>query len=519
MTGAVATPDRAGNRSTALPVWRVSGAAVLATMAAVALAPAAAVIPPSLLLAACVAGVLLVVAYVHPPAAAYILLVATPLTAGIERDAVVPLLRPHEALGLVLGAGVALRALVQLLTTRRLPLRFGRLDLAIVLMALTSSVLPLLWMAARGLTPTLEDLLYAAAIWKFYGLFVLIRASVRTGDQVRRCLVLTLAASALVAVLAIGQAVQLAGVPDLVHRVFPVEGAVAPAVGRGTSTLASSIAVGDVMAYCVAICLGWALRGARHRWLLLAMAVLFAFGALASGQFSGVIALAVAVCAVAVVTGHVRWLLLASAPTAVVAAVALRPVLEARLANLDIGTGLPQSWWVRLANLRMFVWPDVFSGLNWLFGVRPAAVIEVAAPWGNYIYIESGHTWLLWTGGIPFLLAYLYFTWIAVRTTASLAVRRWDIVGVAAIASFASLLVNFVLMAFDPHLTMRGTGDLMFSLLALATAALSQPPRARSPRTRTWNSTGPTRGPGAGPGPAAAPGPAPSPAGARVPPG
>jgi hypothetical protein len=481
---------------------------LLLIASAIALAPVAGAVGPVPLLAAAGALVLIGIAYTHPPAAAYILLVATPLTAGMARDALIPYLRPHEALGVILGIGVALRALGQLLTAHRLPLRLGRIDLAILLMAGTSSILPLLWMVARGVSPTVEDLFYAAAIWKFYGLFVLIRASVRTADQVRRCLVLILSACGVLAVIAILQALQVANVPALVNRVYPIENGIAVAPGRGSATLGSSIAVGDVMAFCVAACLGWALRTTRHRLFLLALSILFAFGAIASGQFSGVIALIVSVFTVAVVTGQVRRLLLVFVPTALVGAVVLRPVLQARLAALDISTGLPQSWWVRLENLRLYVWPDVFSGLNWLFGVRPSAVLRVAAPWGSTIYIESGHTWLLWTGGIPFFAAYLYFTWCAVRTTGSLARRRRDIVGVVAIASVASLLVSFVLMSFDPHLTMRGTADLLFSLLALATVPISEHTRARRLRTRTSRSSTPTPDPGADRGRAAPPGPA-----------
>jgi len=505
-------------------------AALLLVTAAVVLAPVAAMVPLRLTVAGCGAVVLMAISYHHPPFAAYLLLVATPLTAGIQRDALFPVLRPHEAIGLVVGAGVALRALAQLRTRHGLPLSLERVDVAILAMAASSSILPLLWMAARGMTPTLEDLLYAAAIWKYYGLFLLIRASVRTEHQVIRCLRLSVGAGALVAVVAILQAVQLAGVPDLVNTVYPIEGGIDPVAGRGSATLASSIAVGDVMAYNLAICLGWLARIRRQRWLMLAMAVLLALGALASGQFSGVIALGLGVVAVAIVTGQLKRLTLALIPTALVGAIVLRPVLEARLARIDIGTGLPQSWWVRLENLRLFVWPEVFSGYNWLFGVRPTAIIEVAAPWGNLIYIESGHTWLLWTGGIPFFLAYLYFVWVAVRTTAAVAVLRPGGTGVAAIASFASLLAMFVLMSFDPHLTMRGTADLLFSLLGLATAdtiatataarpAMPRPRRAEpetptepeTPRTPAPNSTGSTPDPDASPAAAAAPGPAPSP--------
>jgi hypothetical protein len=142
-------------------------------------------------------------------------------------------------------------------------------------------------------------------------------------------------------------------------------------------------------------------------------------------------------------------------------------VIQDRLTSIDTATGLPQSWWVREQNLELFIWPRLFSGLNWVFGVEPAAVLNVSAPWGTTIYIESGHTWLLWTGGVPFLLAYLYFTWIGLRTASRVVRSGNGAFTVAATASLTSLVVCFVVMTFDPHITMRGTADLLFSLLAL----------------------------------------------------
>jgi hypothetical protein len=453
-----------------LTTHRTRGGVMLLVGLAIALVPVGVGLSLHVLMLAPVAVGLIVIGYARPPWAAYLVLAATPLTAGISRGVSIPLLRPHEALGLLLGIGVALRALVQWQAGHRLPLRLTGIDVAILAVAVTSSLLPLLWMAARGLPPTVEDLLYAAKIWKFYGLFVLVRASICTERQVMRCLQVTVAACAVTAVVAMLQSLQIAGVPQLLSQIYGTDENLFPREGRGTSTLGSSIAVGDVMAFNLAICATWLLRGRGPRPFLAGLAVLFAFGGLASGQFSGLIALGVVVFAIAIVTGHARRMLLATVPIALIGAVIMWPVVKARIADFDISTGLPQSWTVRYDNLRLFVWPQVFSGENWLFGVRPSSRIAVDVAWGPYIFIESGHTWLLWTGGVPFFLAFLLFTWVAVRTTATIARSRRGPVGVAASASFASLLALFVLMSFDPHITLRGAADLLFSLLALATA-------------------------------------------------
>jgi hypothetical protein len=449
--------------------------AVVALVAAgLAVVPVAVAVPLRFLLVVPVVAGLVALGYARPAWAAYLLLALTPLTAGMTRGVYLPVLRPHEALGLLLGAGVALRALVHLLHGYRWRPRVTGLDAAIVAMAVSSSVLPLLWMAARGLAPTTEDLLYAATIWKFYGLFVLVRACVRTEDQVRRCLQVSLAANAVVAVIAIVQSVYGGRIAEIILRIYATEEPRGAAEGRGTATLASSIAVGDVLAISLAICLVWLLQERGHRVLLGGLAALFAVGGLASGQFSGLFAVVVAVFAVAVVTRHVRQLLVAMVPMALVGAVVLRPVVERRIVDFDIATGLPHSWSVRLENLRLYVWPEVFHGQNWLFGVRPSSHIRIDASWGPYIYIESGQTWLLWTGGVPLAVAFLAFTWIALRTAGAVARARRGPVGVAATGAFAGVLIVFVLMSFDPHLTMRGVADLVFALLAMVTAAATR---------------------------------------------
>jgi hypothetical protein len=159
----------------------------------------------------------------------------------------------------------------------------------------------------------------------------------------------------------------------------------------------------------------------------------------------------------------------ALAPVAGIAAIVLRPVIEKRLSGFQGGSTLPASWQVRLDNVTTYFWPVLEQNLNWVTGVRPLARIDGPRFSGiEYIWIESGHVYLLWTGGVAFLLAFFWYLWVALRRTARIARERSDAVGVAAIAAYTALVVTAVLMVLDPHLTLRGSADLSFALLGLA---------------------------------------------------
>lgn len=441
----------------------------------VLLLPLSLIVPLRLLLAGFIAIALVSGVYAHPPLAAYTLLVVTPLTAGIERGTLVPLLRPHEAVALLVGAGLVARVVARLIAGRFPRPSLRRLDVVILLMAFTSSVLPVLWVVARGRDLTTDDVLYAATLWKFYGIYLIVRTSVSTRQEVSRCLWLSLGVGAVVAMIAILQSLNLFGVPDLLARWFVPDISATGEGDRGTATLSSSIAVADVMIFNLAIALGWLLRGGEHRALLLTLGVIFTFGVFTAGQFSGAIGLLVGVVAVGSITGHLRRVTLGLIPAVLAAMVVLRPVISRRLSGFDSPYGLPFSWVGRLENLRTFFWPELFADFNFLLGIQPSARVLAPESWqaehySEWVWIESGHTWLLWTGGVPFFLAFFIFLWVAIRKSVQTAHARMDAVGVAAVASFTSLVVLGFLMVLDVHLILRGSGDLLFSLLALASA-------------------------------------------------
>jgi hypothetical protein len=406
---------------------------------------------------------------VRPVLGAYLIIGLTPLIVGIDRGRVVPFFRPNEALALAIGSALIGRGVVSLRHGRLLRPRIDAVDVAMVLLAVTSSILPLLWMLARQRQITGDDIQYALVVWKFYGIYLIVRASVTTVAQVRRCLWISMAAAVVVALVAMLQSLKLFGVPSLLaayYAPFGMERTLAS--GRGSSTLALAAAVADLMIFNLAIAIGLRLREGRHRTLLACAAVVFVFGTLGSGQFSGGIGLVVGMLALVAVTGKLD-LLLPFGAAALIGTAAVWPVIQTRLVGFKGANGLPDSWIGRLNNLRGYFWPELFSRWNFVLGVRPTARVPAPKANGNlWIWIESGYTWLLWGGGIPLLGAYVFFVWATLRRTWETARRRQDAVGVAAIASFVGVVVVTVLMAFDPHITYRGAADALFALLALA---------------------------------------------------
>ena len=451
-------------------------AAILAAgfASALALALVIALLGPKLTVLAIVFALLVTIIARHPPVGAYLLIGITPLVAGINRGSTG--LRPNEALMVIVGIALCGRAVCRAATRSRF--RLTRLDVAILLMAVTSSIIPLAWLALRGQHIEKDDVLYALMVWKYYGIFLIFRSAISSSAQVRICLWLALAAGAVVAVIAIAESVHLLGVNAFLGKYYaPYGNVTATTINRGGSTLGLPIAVADLLTLNLAIAIGL-LRTSRRRSLLLGLTSLFVLGVFAAGEFSGILALLVGTIAIGIATRRIRYLAVLPAAAAV-AAVALRPVISARLQGFQSTSGLPRSWEGRLHNLENYFFPQLFSGDHWVLGVRPAARVVAPKLATGYIWIESGYTWLLWAGGVPLLASFLYFLWAAGREALLVFRRRIDEVGAAALAVVTGLSFVGVLMILDPHLTYRGSADLLFALLGITAAGRMMPDRSR----------------------------------------
>ncbi|MGY1661071.1 hypothetical protein ACI78Q_07605 [Geodermatophilus sp. SYSU D00705] len=437
----------------------------------------AAVYQPLLVVGACAVALLVALVWVRPPTAAYLIIGTTPLVAGIDRGVLIPLFRPNEALLLLLGATLSARWLFGL---RSGAVRFGRPDaveIGILLFAVTNSLVPLVTMTVRGQEITLDDLLYSLVLWKLLGLYWIVRSSVRDPRSVRNCLLVSLAAAVVVGVIGILQGLDLFGVRGILAEFYAPFGDTSAVtdVARGGATLALPAAVADLMIMNLAVLAGLWLRERRYPFLCAAVAGLLILATLAAGEFSTTLGLVLAIVLVAWI--HRSPSLLGGFGLGFgLGIIAVWPIVIERLSGFALASGMPASWVGRLRNLRTYFWPDLFSHGNYLLGVRPSARVPVATQSLQWVWIESGYTWLLWGGGIPLLLSYVYLTTVASARGWLVSRRRADAVGAAGSATFVAFVVIAVLMLFDPHVTYRGSADEAFALLALTAVARRQVP-------------------------------------------
>jgi hypothetical protein len=186
-------------------------------------------------------------------------LLATPLAAGFERGAMVPLLRPHEVvLGLVI-AGVGLRILSDYQRGRALEFDWQPLDRAFLILALAGSIIPLLLAYGRDRTVDGGGLAQLVILPKYFALFIVVRIVVRRKGDVRRALLLTVLVGFGLAILGVVQALSNERVADTLVGLGYQETDYLLA-GRGTATIGNAIAFGTLMALYLAVALALLFR-------------------------------------------------------------------------------------------------------------------------------------------------------------------------------------------------------------------------------------------------------------------
>ncbi len=448
------------------------GVTVLSVPVALALGVGAA-LSPVLALAGLLGMVLVAVVVWRPEFAAYLMIAATPLVVGIDRDRIFPMLRPNEALLGLLIAILATRFALQLRVDARPRISIEPVALALVAMAVASSVLPIMFMVVRGREVEMDDLTHAAVMWKNLAIFALVRYTIRTQAQVRICIWVSMSVAVVVGAIAILQSLGLFGVRELLvpwYASFGYTDVVADP--RAGSTIGLPAATADFMILNLALAIGLWWKDRRAALLILPAALVYTMATFAAAEFSSALGLMVAMVTVAALLRRLDLLRYAilGLPVAIVA---LWPTVEHRIVEFQSMHGIPRSWLVRWYNLETYFWPELFSGTNPIFGVRPSARVPANGAFG-FVWIESGYTWLLWGGGVFLAGAFGYFVWVALKQMRARCRELTTYSSVAALAAYAGVVVVVALMVFDPHITYRGFADALYAVLALALVQRSQ---------------------------------------------
>lgn len=237
----------------------------------------------------------------RPQVGCWLLAVGIPLTVGLDRNTLVPVLRPSEAITILVAAGV----LVHELPSRRRR-RYSGLDIAVLAYVGAGVIVPTLVLYANRTSLDLATLRTVIAPLQYLVIYLVFSRVRLSPAAVRVTLNLVMAASVVVAVVGIAQLAGLPGVRTFLAANYPLSGSdnsiCQYGVCRPTSVLShwSSFGAYSVLAYTLAL----ALSATRHRsfpraWLTAVM-ILNAIAAIASGTQAAVIGLVLATVTVAV---------------------------------------------------------------------------------------------------------------------------------------------------------------------------------------------------------------------------
>jgi hypothetical protein len=421
--------------------------------------------------AAAGAGLFSLVAW-RPVLAIYIYLATLPIIAGIDRGTLVPLLRPNEALLLLLLAGAVTGGYVRLVGGAPLHFRLGKCDISFAAFVILATAWPIASMLVRGMTPSFADVAAVVPTCKLAALFVLARTTVRTSGQALWCIRLIIGGGSVIAAVAILQTLGIGPVVALLERWWPVGSGGASIEARGTTTLTNAIATGDYILIGLLLLTTAGVRSLVSKWTQFGAAFILVAGLLAAGQFSTWLGAIVAGALVLWRLPTARISALRLAPILGVAALIGAPALLGRLAEFSEGA-LPRSWLVRWDNVTYLYLPKLAANAGFLVGVTPDSTVVPPDTWRDIVYLESGYLHLLWVGGLPLLIGFVMLSWVVLTSTSRLSSYA-DAVGACAAALFIAWSVVVLLSIFDPHLFLRGAGDLLFTLFGIVTVRAAQ---------------------------------------------
>ncbi len=361
-----------------------------------------------------VLGWVTLLVWARPQWAAYLLAVTFPLTAGMVRLPQLANLRPNELLLLLMVVLLLLR-----LVALRVPLpRFTQFDAAALALILGGTLMPIATLYGRGQSLESDILIVALGPVKNYLVFLAIRLALTHVDHIRRTGALMLLTSGIVSLIGIAQALRVSFIVHFLTTYYPT----VQVLDNARATIRITSVIGgwnDFAAYlCFVLLLSIAAVAARvsilPRLLFNGVVALDMMALLITGSFTCTLGFVVGICILGLLfrKGSQMLRLLALIGVSLLgAALLFAPLIAWRLQD-QFGGG-NQGIIAQSLVYRFYLWQTYFLpaiARQPILGV--GLVIPASIPWPT---TDSGYLDLLFSGGVVYLLCYVYFTWSCVR--------------------------------------------------------------------------------------------------------
>ncbi len=420
---------------------------------------------------------LLLLVIPRPVLIVYGLSIIMPLTGGLTRGAVLPILR--------LGQALVVFAFILFLLARPSPQGKSRLtaiDLAFVLFFLTEAVFPILFLyyegehlnlnAVDGSGVSLIQTLLGPL--QYYLLYRIVVATISSDRQIKVVLELSFIASIIVSVIGILEKI-VAPVKTFIQTYYPpqVQGAaVSLNDWRITSTLGHFSGLAAYLVFTIILVLACYTMGERVKistQLLAITTVIDSIALILTGTFAGWIGMAVGAVAIFILIGRVPKLFILSLCGIALAALIFQPFLSARL-DEQLGAGAIKGLVPESLAFRIQLWENLFLpaiGQNLLFGAGPAPAVLKSWP-----AEESQYLLLLLRGGLPYFFSYLLLIGVAMTTCwRQMKSKSRDAKHSVAIALLVILITLNVMNVSGEYFTYVGGTQVLWVLLAIVVAS------------------------------------------------
>jgi hypothetical protein len=351
----------------------------------------------------------------YPRQAVYLFVFAFPLTIGLPRGfGGIPLLRMGEVLMVVVFAAVMINGLIN----HPWQLRLGPLDLGMFIIVLTGSIIPTLVVEGRRLEVGAEGFNVLVGPIKYLLVYRMVRSVVQTRAHVKTIIVTMLLSSTIVGLVGVGQRLGVLGIDEFVRTYYMDEGTrqwisrswLNPEAFRITSLMSNWNVAGSYLAFSLVIAIYYTQTFTQGWKWTLWLGPIIAINGLAlilTGNTSSTFGLILSI-----VLGTLYLRRLPRGAVVLVIGAILAVIFFGNFVTLRLmeqfggnaNTGVSGNSFFTRISLWQTQFLPVLEG-NYLLGIGPELPEEI---WWNTE--ESQYLFLLYKGGIFYLLGYLAWT-------------------------------------------------------------------------------------------------------------